>query len=153
MKNQDDRIIKSYSKSLFSIENILNDNASIVKPPPTPFVQSIVANSLIQPWYLNSTRFAFYCPPTDLVSSIAHSSFSLLDEVTRKQFNKTLCQMENKDNISLKSIANNFLKQKKKRSRAAFSHSQVLELEKRFNSQRYLNGPERADLASSLKVS
>lgn len=44
------------------------------------------------------------------------------------------------------------VKPKKKRSRAAFSHAQVLELEKRFNYQRYLSGPERADLASSLKV-
>lgn len=41
---------------------------------------------------------------------------------------------------------------KKKRSRAAFSHAQVLELERRFNFQRYLSGPERADLANSLKV-
>jgi hypothetical protein len=44
------------------------------------------------------------------------------------------------------------VKPKKKRSRAAFSHAQVLELERRFNFQRYLSGPERADLASSLKV-
>lgn len=41
---------------------------------------------------------------------------------------------------------------KKKRSRAAFSHAQVLELERRFNFQRYLSGPERTDLANSLKV-
>lgn len=44
------------------------------------------------------------------------------------------------------------VKPKKKRSRAAFSHAQVLELERRFNFQRYLSGPERADLASSLKL-
>jgi hypothetical protein len=44
------------------------------------------------------------------------------------------------------------VKPKKKRSRAAFSHAQVLELEKKFNNQRYLSGPERADLAASLKV-
>jgi hypothetical protein len=44
------------------------------------------------------------------------------------------------------------VKPKKKRSRAAFSHAQVLELEKKFNYQRYLSGPERADLASALKV-
>lgn len=44
------------------------------------------------------------------------------------------------------------VKPKKKRSRAAFSHAQVLELEKKFNYQRYLSGPERADLAASLKV-
>ncbi|XP_073430852.1 homeobox protein Nkx-3.2 [Dendrobates tinctorius] len=43
-------------------------------------------------------------------------------------------------------------KQRKKRSRAAFSHAQVFELERRFNHQRYLSGPERADLATSLKL-
>ncbi|CAK6953255.1 NK3 homeobox 3 [Scomber scombrus] len=40
----------------------------------------------------------------------------------------------------------------KKRSRAAFSHAQVYELERRFNTQRYLSGPERADLAGMLKL-
>ncbi|GLD66476.1 homeobox protein zampogna-like protein [Lates japonicus] len=40
----------------------------------------------------------------------------------------------------------------KKRSRAAFSHAQVYELERRFNAQRYLSGPERADLAVALKL-
>ena len=41
-------------------------------------------------------------------------------------------------------------KVKKKRSRAAFSHAQVYELEKRFNHQKYLSGPERADLAQGM---
>ncbi|XP_041867142.1 NK3 homeobox 3 [Melanotaenia boesemani] len=40
----------------------------------------------------------------------------------------------------------------KKRSRAAFSHAQVNELERRFSTQRYLSGPERADLAGALKL-
>ncbi|XP_078717957.1 LOW QUALITY PROTEIN: uncharacterized protein LOC144935261 [Lampetra fluviatilis] len=43
-------------------------------------------------------------------------------------------------------------KPRKKRSRAAFSHAQVFELERRFNQQRYLSGPERADLAAALKL-
>ncbi|KAK6618765.1 hypothetical protein RUM43_013156 [Polyplax serrata] len=42
--------------------------------------------------------------------------------------------------------------QRKKRSRAAFSHSQVYELERRFNQQRYLSGSERTDLANALKL-
>lgn len=42
--------------------------------------------------------------------------------------------------------------QRKKRSRAAFSHAQVFELERRFHQQRYLSGPERADLAHALKL-
>ncbi|MEE6486280.1 hypothetical protein FKM82_014566 [Ascaphus truei] len=40
----------------------------------------------------------------------------------------------------------------KKRSRAAFSHAQVYELERRFSLQRYLSGPERADMAAALKL-
>lgn len=43
-------------------------------------------------------------------------------------------------------------KPRKKRSRAAFSHAQVFELERRFRHQRYLSGPERADLANALKL-
>uniref|UniRef100_A0A146L5V2 Homeobox protein zampogna n=2 Tax=Lygus hesperus TaxID=30085 RepID=A0A146L5V2_LYGHE len=41
---------------------------------------------------------------------------------------------------------------RKKRCRAAFSHAQVYELERRFSQQRYLSGPERADLAHTLKL-
>lgn len=41
---------------------------------------------------------------------------------------------------------------RKKRSRAAFSHAQVFELERRFAQQRYLSGPERADLAKNLRL-
>jgi len=41
---------------------------------------------------------------------------------------------------------------KKKRSRAAFTHLQVLELEKKFSRQRYLSAPERAQLASALHL-
>uniref|UniRef100_A0A8C5QL21 Homeobox domain-containing protein n=1 Tax=Leptobrachium leishanense TaxID=445787 RepID=A0A8C5QL21_9ANUR len=46
----------------------------------------------------------------------------------------------------------NIQKSSKKRSRAAFSHAQVFELERRFTLQRYLSGPERADLAAALKL-
>ncbi|XP_017488488.1 PREDICTED: homeobox protein bagpipe-like [Rhagoletis zephyria] len=41
---------------------------------------------------------------------------------------------------------------RKKRSRAAFSHAQVFELERRFAQQRYLSGPERAEMAKSLRL-
>ena len=43
-------------------------------------------------------------------------------------------------------------KMHKKRSRAAFSHAQVFELERRFSHQRYLSGPDRADLAQALNL-
>lgn len=41
---------------------------------------------------------------------------------------------------------------KQKRSRAAFTHLQVMELEKKFNHQKYLSAPERAHLASALRL-
>ncbi|XP_017272849.1 homeobox protein Nkx-3.1 [Kryptolebias marmoratus] len=41
---------------------------------------------------------------------------------------------------------------KQKRSRAAFTHLQVLELEKKFNHQKYLSASERAHLASTLRL-
>jgi homeobox protein Nkx-3.2 len=41
---------------------------------------------------------------------------------------------------------------RKKRSRAAFSHAQVFELERRFSVQRYLSGPERTELAKTLRL-
>ncbi|NXA78605.1 NKX31 protein, partial [Thryothorus ludovicianus] len=39
-----------------------------------------------------------------------------------------------------------------KRSRAAFSHSQVVELERKFSHQKYLSAPERAHLARHLQL-
>uniref|UniRef100_T1IV39 Homeobox protein Nkx-3.2 n=1 Tax=Strigamia maritima TaxID=126957 RepID=T1IV39_STRMM len=56
------------------------------------------------------------------------------------------------DNQESKVSSLNSCKPRKKRSRAAFSHAQVFELERRFNHQRYLSGPERADLAQALKL-
>ncbi|XP_055903906.1 homeobox protein bagpipe [Eupeodes corollae] len=41
---------------------------------------------------------------------------------------------------------------RKKRSRAAFSHAQVFELERRFAQQRYLSGPERSEMAKNLRL-
>ncbi|XP_047238381.1 homeobox protein Nkx-3.1 [Girardinichthys multiradiatus] len=41
---------------------------------------------------------------------------------------------------------------KQKRSRVAFTHLQVLELEKKFSHQKYLSAPERAHLASTLRL-
>ncbi|KAM9368600.1 homeobox protein Nkx-3.1 [Phaethornis superciliosus] len=39
-----------------------------------------------------------------------------------------------------------------KRSRAAFSHTQVIELERKFSHQKYLSAPERAHLAKNLQL-
>lgn len=50
------------------------------------------------------------------------------------------------------SDSSTFSSGKHKRSRAAFTHLQVLELEKKFNHQKYLSAPERAHLASTLRL-
>ncbi|XP_009944918.1 PREDICTED: homeobox protein Nkx-3.1-like, partial [Leptosomus discolor] len=39
-----------------------------------------------------------------------------------------------------------------KRSRSAFSHTQVVELERKFSHQKYLSAPERAHLAKNLQL-
>ena len=41
---------------------------------------------------------------------------------------------------------------RKKRTRAAFNHAQVMELEHRFQRQKYLSGTERSELAAMLKL-
>ncbi|KAH9524877.1 hypothetical protein Btru_028130 [Bulinus truncatus] len=51
-----------------------------------------------------------------------------------------------------KSTQEDGARMKRKRCRASFTHAQVYELERRFRHQRYLSGPERAELAQSLKL-
>ncbi|GAB1605881.1 putative uncharacterized protein DDB_G0279653 [Argonauta hians] len=62
-----------------------------------------------------------------------------------RSYNRIECKNDSSANICRD-------KPRKKRSRAAFSHAQVFELESRFRRQRYLSGPERADLAQILKL-
>jgi hypothetical protein len=56
-------------------------------------------------------------------------------------------------NILGGSHSNMQIKKTKRRSRAAFSHAQVIELERRFAQQKYLSSTERAELATLLSVS
>uniref|UniRef100_A0A8D0E7K9 NK3 homeobox 1 n=1 Tax=Salvator merianae TaxID=96440 RepID=A0A8D0E7K9_SALMN len=73
---------------------------------------------------------------------------------------KELCEVEAADPSaesclsSCESLPKSLLKPLKplKRSRAAFSHTQVIELEKKFSHQKYLSAPERAHLAKNLKL-
>ncbi|XP_006864444.1 PREDICTED: homeobox protein Nkx-3.1 [Chrysochloris asiatica] len=53
---------------------------------------------------------------------------------------------------TLPSLLTQTPKQPQKRSRAAFSHSQVIELERKFSHQKYLSAPERAHLAKNIKL-
>ncbi|XP_015585570.1 homeobox protein bagpipe [Cephus cinctus] len=72
------------------------------------------------------------------------------DEALDMSKNKYLDEME--EDIFESQSHGQSLQGRKKRSRAAFSHAQVYELERRFAAQKYLSGPERADLARGLKL-
>ncbi|XP_074837661.1 homeobox protein Nkx-3.1 [Carettochelys insculpta] len=56
------------------------------------------------------------------------------------------------ENPQKASPSNQRTPKQQKRSRAAFSHTQVIELERKFSHQKYLSAPERAHLAKSLKL-
>lgn len=84
-------------------------------------------------------------PPQPTQQSSVRSASALYDSSPSTHHNllhRTSTSLGN-ENLSLK---------RKKRSRAAFSHGQVFELERRFAQQRYLSGPERSDLAKSLRL-
>lgn len=69
--------------------------------------------------------------------------------------NSVTCALPNGEHSGhVSSEANGLMvvKKKKKRSRAAFTHAQVFELERRFAHQKYLSGPERSELAHILKL-
>lgn len=81
---------------------------------------------------------------TDQLSTSSSAKFSLFTDIHPETGEEVLTQKTQK--------SSNAQKPRKKRSRAAFSHAQVFELERRFRHQRYLSGPERADLAQALKL-
>ncbi|RWS24564.1 Homeobox protein Nkx-3.2-like protein [Leptotrombidium deliense] len=77
-----------------------------------------------------------------------HSKQSSHLKSKNEDASKTIaCSSTSSDQLNLVAT-----KQRKKRTRAAFTHSQVYELERRFTHQKYLSGPERADLAQALKL-
>ncbi|XP_033102957.1 homeobox protein Nkx-3.2-like [Anneissia japonica] len=94
----------------------------------------------------SDTTSAFHSdsPIDDRVSGI-------IDEDDENSINKAI-ESESEGSDDSGSPRSASLKPRKKRSRAAFSHAQVFELERRFSHQRYLSGPERADLAAALKL-
>ncbi|XP_054159392.1 homeobox protein bagpipe-like [Oppia nitens] len=83
---------------------------------------------------------------TDGLQNIESKSLSSISSACNA--NNSCSATNSNHNMSSSAIT----KPRKKRSRAAFSHSQVYELERRFTHQRYLSGPERADLAQALKL-
>ena len=146
-------------KSTFLIDSILNDNKKEEKNNIEK-EEKILKNqhgdhpvSLFQPpWFISQQQQQHKIHP---FLHHQHQIFSSNIRMNNFGFQNDQIKGPNShNNLSYQQLQGSsfFTRPKKKRSRAAFSHSQVLELERRFNFQRYLSGPERADLASSLKV-
>jgi hypothetical protein len=160
------------NKSLFSIDSILNDKIKQSKDDQiedlkiekendnkkiiTAYNQHHTTSIFQQqpPWYLTQQKLN----PFLYQNQIFPSQNNRNDLISHNQMASILRQSSqysssnNNNNHPYLQGSSLFTRTKKKRSRAAFSHTQVLELERRFNFQRYLSGPERADLANSLKV-
>ncbi|KXJ14615.1 homeobox protein Nkx-3.2 [Exaiptasia diaphana] len=159
---------KSSTATPFSITDILNRKE----------IQSTNHNSTIwerrgcehyqMPSYLptspclpaSTVNFQAFTPCTDYPSSSQPraSSPSKDNEQTVSQENTKECKRSNESSPEREEVRNTSstqqqqTKPRKKRSRAAFSNQQVFELERRFGHQKYLSGPERADLAAALKL-
>ncbi|XP_076439113.1 uncharacterized protein LOC143277983 [Babylonia areolata] len=83
-------------------------------------------------------------PPLDILHAAEDKKIGLVDDTQEAQS----CSPGSVTSGSSSSQD----KPRRKRSRASFSHGQVYELERRFRHQRYLSGPERAELARALKL-
>ncbi|KAI4460731.1 homeobox protein nkx [Holotrichia oblita] len=123
-----DKISNTPSVTPFSINDILNDKKS---PQPTPEEIEIQEKALD----MSKPNRSFKD------TTAGFSGYSSLPEYQHLNSG----QSEETDRDPNQSG-------RKKRSRAAFTHAQVFELERRFSQQRYLSGPERADLAQALKL-
>jgi hypothetical protein len=150
-------------------QNLVNKlQSSFAAQAPMHFHPSSVMGSLFGPFSngvlaTNSNPLSFVNHHHPSMIGNIHNNHARLNPATNHHFHHHMSQMnavlqphsQHNGNQSQQHHVppqGLLVKPKKKRSRAAFSHAQVLELEKRFNFQRYLSGPERADLASSLKV-
>lgn len=165
---------QSFSSNLSTSSSSSATSTFLPKQKEWSINQHLTLNQLTKPCMI--PKFAFNNPHSNQMfsspqMSAFQSSSNLMHNSGFHQNNSTINPLyfsqfnanfnPNQFHNGLMNHHNNFhshqshpllVKPKKKRSRAAFSHAQVLELEKRFNFQRYLSGPERADLASSLKV-
>ncbi|CAF0769248.1 unnamed protein product [Didymodactylos carnosus] len=99
-----------------------------------------------------------------LLQQQQHKSEKLLIKQNKESFYHDHCQESrntstNKNDktifMNMRDVSANgtVLKKSKRRSRAAFSHAQVIELERRFGQQKYLSSSERAELSSMLNLS
>jgi hypothetical protein len=81
--------------------------------------------------------------------------FNTASSEAAKSFLLSMRNFTSSSSSSTMGVINNNLQinKTKRRSRAAFSHAQVIELERRFAQQKYLSSTERAELATLLNVS
>ncbi|KAF6209350.1 hypothetical protein GE061_015097 [Apolygus lucorum] len=114
----------------FSIADILNRGESPQQQP--------VESNPISPVLDTSS-------PIDMSKNQLHLFYPQLHHHTHRQGELMIRPIEDLSRSGKPEV-------RKKRCRAAFSHAQVYELERRFSQQRYLSGPERADLAHTLKL-
>ncbi|KAL8609339.1 hypothetical protein ACOMHN_048895 [Nucella lapillus] len=88
----------------------------------------------------------------DVVMMMMAGESQLLDIQRATEGDKTGSAEDSNTGSLSSGSSTNQDKPRRKRSRASFSHGQVYELELRFRHQRYLSGPERAELARGLKL-
>jgi hypothetical protein len=144
---------KQIKSSIFLIDSILNNDNKKEES------NSIVMEKENEKIFKNQPPVSFFQPPWFLsqpnkinpfLFQHQHQIFSTNIQRINNNSNNVDCGNREKNNTHLPPLNNNltyqiqgssyFTRPKKKRSRAAFSHSQVLELERRFNFQRYLSG-------------
>lgn len=116
-------------------------------PTSAPCWCHLSVTTLINNTHLLSSHISVVCPaeqhPGCMERNQRHTELTEADEESCHPSGET---------VSCSSDEQQCRPGTKRRSRAAFSHAQVYELERRFNTQRYLSGPERADLAEALKL-
>ncbi|KAH1176650.1 hypothetical protein KIL84_010352 [Mauremys mutica] len=89
---------------------------------------------------------------TTPASHIMNMSFNVSSAAQTQQEAYTETNLSDCENPLKSSPSNQRTPKQQKRSRAAFSHTQVIELERKFSHQKYLSAPERAHLAKNLKL-
>ncbi|XP_077965917.1 uncharacterized protein LOC120335462 isoform X2 [Styela clava] len=123
-----------------------------------PYLTSPVKKEF-QPFYIpNSNDSAFIKQ-----SRSAHRNSmkdSLCYNLNKEKENRENCRLarlpsppwKSKIPIETHTMSDKLFRDKKKRTRAAFTHSQIRELENRFAVQKYLSGPERSEFANALDL-
>ncbi|OQV19169.1 putative Transcription factor LBX1 [Hypsibius exemplaris] len=134
-------------KSFFSIDDILGGNVTAEKKP----------RPIVRPWDL-PTDFTAAMKQEKVKATTKRSPLDALLKMTHTTFDG----MEKSDgrkgpsspgSCSINGSSGNHNSKKKRKSRTAFTNTQVFELEKRFLYQKYLSPADRDEIAQSLGLS